>query len=53
MNCHLYFFLPLYQNLRTLISEDALFAFPEIHRFRDVCQNEVTGMLLPVILIVI
>ena len=53
MDSHLHFLLPLYQNFRVLVSEDVLFTLTKVHWLRGICQNEVIGMLLPVIFIVV
>ena len=51
--CHLHFLILLNQDLSTFVSKDALLAFAEVHLTGHIRQDEVIGIALPVVLIVV
>ena len=50
---HLYFLVLLNQDVSTFVSKDALLAFSEVHFVCHIGQDEVVGILDPIVLIVV
>ena len=53
VDCHLNFLVLLHQNVGALQGVDALLALAEVRLSGNVCQDEVVGVLLPVVLVVV